>query len=211
MTEQTPKQQLRQPFGFFMENMLSQYFFETGSIILSYKYSSKNYDKSCKIRLNKFEEQLENTDFYRYFMNQFDTSEFTLTDCLVRGNYIEMIRWEQDECIISEIKSKFEYKGHDRNKIYFTKAQLEKLSDLLDSGVKVTIIIVIALDKPKFIEIPFNEFEIPNLENKRNDKITLRIPLDYRDTSKCAEFPAHLYNYQDLNSLLELLKKLYKK
>ncbi len=196
-----------------MENMLGRYFFENCDFVLSYKYKYKREydDDKCIFLINKLEKQLERTNLYQDYGKNDVAHKYTITECLVSSNTIEIIRWMNDECIISEIKSKFEYKGHDRNKIYFTKAQLENLSDLLDSGVNVTIIIVIALDKPKFIEIPFNEFEIPNLENKRNDKITLRIPLDYRDISKCIEFPAHLYNYQDLNSLLALLKKLYKK
>lgn len=210
MTRQTLKQKFRQPLGYFMENMLAQYFFESGSIVFSYKHNSKNYDKNCRIKLNKFEEQLENTDLYREYINQYDTNEFTLTECLVRGNQIEMIRWEQDEAIVSEIKSKFG-PSIDEPKIYFTKLQLEKLLDLLCSGIKVTVFIILALDTPKFIEIPFNKFKIPNLEKKRNDKITLRIPIDYRDIGKYTSLPSNLFNYNDLESLLDLLEKLYKR
>ena len=49
--KQTPKQQLRQPFGFFMENMLARYFFESGLIVYSYKFSCENYDKKYDVIL----------------------------------------------------------------------------------------------------------------------------------------------------------------
>ena len=186
--KQTPKQQLRQPFGFFMENMLARYFFESGLIVYSYKFSCENYDKKYNVILNNIDKQVEKNNLYD----------------------IDLIRWENDEIIISEIKSKYG-PNIDEPKIYFTKLQLENLSNLFDAGKNVTIFIMFALDTPRFVEIPFNEFKIPNFENKRNDKITLRIPLDYRDTSKYIKLPAHLYNYQDLDSLLKLLKKLYKK
>ncbi|MBW6518660.1 MAG: hypothetical protein K0A89_09200 [ANME-2 cluster archaeon] len=185
---QTPKQQLRQPFGFFMENLLARTFFESGIIVYSYKFSRENYDEKYDVILNNIDKQVEKNNLYN----------------------IDLIRWENNEIIISEIKSKYG-PNIDEPRIYFTKLQLEKFLILSNAGKNVTIFIMFALDTPRFVEIPFNEFKIPNFENKREDRITLRIPLNYRDTSKYVKLPAHFYNYQDLDSLINLLKRLYNK
>ena len=91
----------------------------------------------------------------------------------------------------------------------------EILIDDAGWGALILGVVIGALQLPnrKYMRrrIPTASFQSPNFENKRNDKITLRIPLDYRDTSKYIKLPAHLYNYQDLDSLLNLLKKLYNK
>jgi hypothetical protein len=187
--KQTPKQQLRQSFGFFMENLLARYFFENDFIVYSYKFSRENYDEKYDIILNNIDKQVEKNNLYD----------------------IDLIRWENNEIIIGEIKSKYGPNIDDDPRIYFTKRQLEIFSVLSNAGKNVTIFIMIALDTPRFVEIPFHEFKIPNFKNKREDRISLRIPLNYRDTSKYVKLPVHLCDYQDLDSLINLLKKLYNK
>ena len=186
--KQTPKQQLRQSFGFFMENLLARYFFENGFIVYSYKFSREKYDEKYDVILNNIDKQVEKNNLYD----------------------IDLIRWENNEIIIGEIKSKYG-PNIDEPRIYFTKRQLENFLNLSNAGKNVTIFTMIALDTPRFVEIPFNEFKIPNFENKREDRISLRIPLNYRDTSKYVKLPVHLYDYQDLDSLINLLKRLYNK
>jgi len=186
--KQTPKQQLRQSFGFFMENLLARYFFEKGFIVYSYKFRREKYDKTCDAILNNIDKHVEKNN---------------LSD-------IDLIRWENNEIIISEVKSKYG-PNIDDPRIYFTKTQLENFLNISNAGENVTIIIMFGLDTPRFLEIPFNEFKIPNLENKRKDRISLRIPSNYRDTSKYVKLPVHLCDYQDLDSLINLLKKLYNK
>ena len=187
--KQTPKQQLRQSFGFFMENLLARYFFENDFIVYSYKFSREKYDEKYDIILNNIDKQVEKNNLYD----------------------IDLIRWENNEIIIGEIKSKYGPNIDDDPRIYFTKRQLEIFSVLSNAGKNVTIFIMIALDTPRFVEIPFHEFKIPNFKNKREDRISLRIPLNYRDTSKYVKLPVHLCDYQDLDSLINLLKKLYNK
>lgn len=206
------KQKLRQSFGYYMENLMAQYFFEKNIITLSYKHGRENYGENFEILLRDFERKLQKTDFYGDHNNISDTSRLTLTEQLVKSNAIEMIRWENEEAIVSDVKSKFDQ--HDKkegNRLYFTKLQLEKFIDLHDANINVTIIVPVALDTPRFIEIPFDKFKIPNLENKRNDKVRINIPIDYRDQSKYIKLPSHLTPWNDLNNILVLVDRLYKR
>ena len=128
------------------------------------------------------------------------------------SNAIEMIRWENEEAIVSDVKSKFDqHDKSERNRLYCTKRQLEKFIDLHDANINVTIIVPVALDTPRFIEIPFDKFEIPDLENKREDRVRINIPIDYRNQSEYVKIPSHLTPWNNLNNLLELVDRLYKK
>ena len=206
------KQKLRQSFGYYMENLMAQYFFEKNITTLSYKHGREHYGDNFKILLRDFESKLKKTNFYGDNEDIFDTSRLTLTEQLVKSNAIEMIRWENEEAIVSDVKSKFDQ--HDKRegkRLYFTKLQLEKFQALSDANINVTIIVPVALDIPRFIEIPFDKFKIPDLENKREDRVRINIPIDYRNQSKYIKFPSDLTPWNDLDDILELVDRLYKR
>jgi exonuclease V len=211
IVEESLKQKLRQSFGYYMENLMAQYFFEKNIVTLSYKHGRNNYGKNFEILLRDFERKFQKTDLYRDH-DYIDTSRLTLTEHLVKSNAIEMIRWENGEAIVSDVKSKFDqHDKSERNRLYCTKRQLEKFIDLHDANINVTIIVPVALDTPRFIEIPFDKFEIPDLENKREDRVRINIPIDYRNQSEYVKIPSHLTPWNNLDNLLELVDRLYKK
>ena len=191
---------------------MAQYFVEKNITTLSYKHGREHYGGNLEILLRDFERRFQKTNIYRDYDNICDTSRLTLTEQLLKSNTIEMIRWEDEEAIVSDVKSKFDQ--HDKkegNRLYFTKVQLEKFMDLHAANINVTIIVPVALDTPRFIEIPFDKFKIPDLENKRQDRVRINIPIDYRDQSKYIKFPSHFTPWNDLDDILELVDRLYKR
>lgn len=212
MTSQTLKQKHRQKFGYYMENVLARHFIESGVFVISYSYcKAKHNIQYSKISLRELRKKLEKTNwFLEIWRENYSIAEDIEgeIESLVRSNHIEMIRWENGEPIISEIKSKFG-PDTDDSKIYFTKAQIKRLLDFLDVGINVSVFVAVALDTPRFIEIPFKEFKLPDYENKRNDKITMRIPTPYRDISKYSNVLEDVYSYSDFDSLIEELKRFH--
>ena len=209
MAPQTLKQKHRQKFGYYMEDVLVRHFIESGIFVISTSYcKAKHNIEYSKSSLYELRKKLEKTNWFLGIWRE----NYSIADgiegeieSLVASNRIEMIRWEKEEPIISEIKSKFGPEM-DEPRLYFTKAQIERLLEFLDVGIKVSVFVIVALDTPRFIEIPFKEFKLPDYENKRNDKIVIRIPIHYRDSSKYYDVLEEVYSYSDFDSLIEELR-----
>jgi hypothetical protein len=156
---------------------------------------------------------LKTTDIAKFDLEHLPTEwdEYIIANVLVDFDYFDIIRVNNEELIATEIKAKYavksDYLKHDDCKIHPTKNEVVKYCTLSKNGIKCSIIVAIALPDLCMIEIPFEKFIIPNLEDKPDDKILLRIPLGYRDTSEYIKIPTKFYNYSDQESLIREVKK----
>ncbi len=243
------RQRFRQPFGYFMEDLITEHFNSTGSFCLSHNYNQvyEWNDKRTKCNipyLMNFYDRLEYSKIvnvkegynsivkrleegrtlYNYpkfneFMrkNKKNNEEviklFQISD-LVGNNRYELLRVEDENVIVSEIKSQYGPKVD--YKIEFTAPQLDLIFDLNEIGIKSTMIYLIAFPKPSFIEIPtielyrvFEKYDGWNgySFNERGN-IRIRIPTGCRERSHYVNISGNLYNYNDDLSLFkEILAK----
>ena len=136
---------------------------------------------------------------------------------LVCSNRLELVRIENDNLIISEIKS--QYGPIPDFRIEFSQRQLEAFTKLTSKGIKNSVIYCISLPEPRFVEIPFSEFyeqfrqwdDFNGKEFTTNDwgGIRVRIPHKYRDSSTYNCIEKSLYNYKDDKSLFKAILNEY--
>lgn len=131
------------------------------------------------------------------------------TSNLVASNHIEILRIEGGKLIVSEIKSQYGPNPDYRIQIEFQ--QINTLAQLTNAGIRTSLIYVIALPEPRFVEIPFIAlYDIFNQYDDFNGKmfttenwtsIRIRIPFEYRKDFRFKTIDKSLHNYKDENSL----------
>ncbi len=126
---------------------------------------------------------------------------FVIRD-LVRSNTFELLRMENEEFIISEVKAQYGPKPDFR--IEINPQQRNVLCNSLLCGVKASLIYYIALPKPVFIEIPY--YKIESCEEENDYILRLKIPLAYRNLDKYTEINPELYTYKNESDLINFLK-----
>jgi hypothetical protein len=223
---QTLKQEYRGALGYFMEEIFSKYLLKSNKeFVSSFNYLSKDIFNSeppkpdAKLKINELIKTLNKTEYYRYHLYPIKTS--IKLDYLMESNLLELARWERNRLVISEIKSKFGPTLEDV-RLYPQSGQMLKFQQLQALGIETSIIVIIALPNPRFVEIPFSEFRVPPIpadiiEQFKNPKkrgllriqrINIRIPEDYRDLSKYKPIPKEVYSPLKWDSLEGLIKAM---
>lgn len=212
---ESEKQKYRQMLGFFSEWITTRYFLYNRNFVVSFNHhyikrwdGAEKFRKTLKNLLNLIRKSELFHEYYQDIIEKND--EFEAFDLFAQLNVIEFLRVENKNIIISEIKSKYYF---DKTSYYVqpTKIQIKKLIELSKIGIDTSIILVIMMEKPKFLEIPFTKFRIPlNLEEKADDKIKLRIPLEYRRLSLFKEIEPEVYYPFNWSSLEELIGQIIK-
>lgn len=206
MAGQTRKQKYRQKFGYYMEGLVSRYFEAEGGYALSYGYDTVEEHPGFEKIRDELKGKLLDTDWFDGVKNYCLNEGVLQLRSLIAGNRVELVRFEDDEAVLSEVKGKYG-PGIDDTHLYFTKIQLKKLKQFSKAGINTTVILIIALDTPRFTEIPFERFDIPELEDRRDDRVKVRIPHEHREIEDYNRIPDELYDYEDLDSLIEKLKQ----
>lgn len=95
-------------------------------------------------------------------ITDFDLKVWTSNDLLldlVKTNFVEIIRYQNGHLSISEIKGS--WGPSPKNKITISFSELLKLLILNDLGIHTSLIYVIALDNPRFVEVPLKKLHLP--------------------------------------------------
>lgn len=148
---------------------------------------------------------------------------------LTKNNFIEVIRWENAKPIISEIKSS--WGPFPNNKITISMSELLKLQMLKKQRIQTSLIYMVALGSPRFVEIPLESLHLPLFPedyiemlaetvptiNKigRLDRYSryyythnLTIPAEFRSLRKMVNFPEGMYSFKDLFSLIKEIESV---
>ena len=207
MSDRTILQAYRQPFGYYMEELVADYFRQQEKLVLSHDRNHFDYNKSDN---NKIKESLSIL-FGRlskvslcseYFLQKLDEkSNISGLEYLIGSNTIEMFRFEGYKPIISEVKSQYGVNDLDY-RIEFNKGQISLLRELDDVGVESSLIYCIALPYARFIEIPFKDIRSALEKSNR-----IRIPISYR--SKNLYTSLTNANYTDKDTLISAIKLKY--
>ncbi len=234
---QTPKQKYRQIFGFYAENLITEYFKNKNEFVISYSWNhmdewGEKYDPEWKVHLANLFDKLSECNYFKNILNEkleyYEKYDLPISDSyivnkiilkarknkdkdllkafvfrdLVRSNTLELLRRENGEFIISEVKAQYGPKPDFR--IEINPRQRNVLCNSLLCGVKASLIYFIALPKPVFIEIPY--YEIESCEEEKDYILRIRIPPKYRNLEKYIEISPELYTYKNENDLINLLK-----
>jgi hypothetical protein len=194
---QTIAQAYRQSFGYFMEEIVAEYFRGIGEIVLSYKnhhvnINAKGYHKDYEVPMVKLYDRCSRALMPKHHTT--NIQKISTMENLVACNAIEILRFEKHKPIISEVKSQYvTYNSRSMAyRIEITTSEIECLSTYNRLGISSSVIYCVALPCAHFIEIPFNK--IKNRINKRNRLI---IPKEYRNMEKYTVIPDCGYNNFD--------------
>ncbi|MCG3109471.1 hypothetical protein L3N51_01763 [Metallosphaera sp. J1] len=131
---------------------------------------------------------------------------------LVQRNIFELLRVRSDKVIVSEVKSQFgprvDYKIEIENR------QFELMKVLYRLGLNYSLIYLIALPRPRFVEIYLKDILSVALEKdktRQSYRIRVRVPVTYRDEKKFQYIDSNLYKYNDEVTLLEELEDRYRR
>ncbi len=204
MAIQTRKQEIRQRFGFYMEDLLAEYFITQHQPAFSHNFIPSQIDKPSKERFEQLWHKLHRVDCLSNYLRPDDMMLSILR--LLGSNRIELLRFRDGQPIISEVKSAIEVGDY---RIELTPLQLEVLSAFRKNDITVSLIYCIALTEPRFIEVPFTNIESDLRDRYLSSKNChrIRIPQVYRVASDYTIIPNS--GYSDLASLCEIIKQKY--
>jgi hypothetical protein len=127
----------------------------------------------------------------------------------IERNKIELLRIEQNEVIVSEVKSQFGPRPD--YKIELESDQLDIFTKLTNEGINASLLYCIAFPKPRFVEIPFKQLykkfekfiDWNGKEFTDRGRVRIRIPLEYRNIDMFREIDKNLYHFHDVNSIIK--------
>ena len=189
-------------FGYYVEKLYCQYLFRNGIKFMSRALSSV---RNTDIRLvrnfcTKYLEALSTNDDLRnlfafWFSSWFDYSseteivrkitDFNLRDIdpeefvgkLIATNFVELIRWENGNPVITEIKSSYGPDFPYQRRVTISLSEILKLSALRSVGVETSLVYQIALNRPRFIEIPIDRLPLPSPKDNYLNMLRETVPL----------------------------------
>ena len=164
------------------------------------------------------------TDF-----NLKDWDPFEFLDDLIKTNFIEIARWERGTPVVSEIKSS--WGPFPNNKVTISMSEILKLHALRKIGVPTSLIYIVALETPKWVEIPLEKLHLPMFpdeylemleetvpvinETGRLDRdpryyftYNLTIPADFRSLRKMIDFPKVMYSFNDILTIIKTVESV---
>ncbi len=225
MSRQNPRQRLRQREGFLAENLLQRYFEDRGILAVSFVRRHldevggrtdpfwRNRAKALAKRLigmkgivgSAIERQIEWES-----LEPPTTKEEKVVRALL--GFCDLIRWEADTPVISEVKS--QYGPALDYRIEFQATQMIALREIAQRGVEVSIIYYVALPRPRFVEFPWSAIRRPERKVTQEmigagHRYRTRVPRNYRDEGLFVEVPQHSVPYTDEASLLTFLQTAF--
>lgn len=223
MGDQNARQLLRQRAGFLAENLLQRSFEERG--VLAVSHVRRHLDEAGRrvgtdwMRKARILAKSAGTvpglvgDRIRAARPGL-VGDYRLSgaEAAVRAllGFCDMIRWEGDRAILSEIKSQLGPEVDYR--IEFQATQMIALRDLSAAGVYVTVLYYVALPRPTFVEVPWVEFRKPAKKVRTSDigrgfRFRTRVPIPYRDKVRFTQVPASIVPYTNESELLRYLSE----
>lgn len=236
MTESL-KQKFRQPFGYYMEELIRKHFKVNGVYTIGHSHNhlyewDETYEESnISALLEFYNSMMEFDEFNDLSTSRSITPQYPRkTDSiskevldgrlhrisrLVGSNTFELIRIENNKVIVSEIKS--QYGPNPDYRIEIESPQLTILIKLTNVGVLTSLIYCIALPEAKFLEIPFvrlydifNRYsDFDGKEFKEKGYIRIRVPREYRKFTSFESMNRSLYNYNDEKTLFHSVLAQY--
>lgn len=225
MGDQSTRQLLRQRAGFLAENLLQRSFEERGVLAVSHvrrhldeagKSVGTDWMQKARI-LAKSAGRVQGLVGDRLRAARpglIGDYRLSRAEAAVRAllGFCDMIRWEGDTPILSEIKSQLGPEVDYR--IEFQATQMIALRDLSAVGASVTVLYYVALPRPTFVEVPWVEFRKPARNVRTSDigegfRFRTRVPIAYRDRARFTAVPDSVVPYRDESELLRFLAKAF--
>jgi hypothetical protein len=221
MPGQSARQRLRQRAGFLAENLLQRFFEDQG--ILAISFARRHLDeagskvaidwKSRARALARTGSRVRGLVGRRVeSVRQWQAGEHRLShdELVVRAllGFCDLVRWEGDAPILSEVKSQY---GPELDfRFEFQATQMIALRDLAAAGLRVSVLYYVALPNPEFVEIPWAAVRRPTVrvaesEIGRGYRFRARVPKGYRDRSLFSRVPRSIVPYHDEKGLLGYL------
>ena len=138
---------------------------------------------------------LSNSDFAFWFSDWFDfpsnirsmrrITDFKLKEVnsqdffskLIFTNFVELIKWEENAPIICEIKSSYGPDFPYGRRVSISLTEIMKMRVLRKVGMKPFLVFQVAIDRPRFIEIPFDKLKLPELKKDYIKMLRETVPI----------------------------------